>query len=90
MRRTSRFIAVAALAASGVAMSTVPAGAASWEPPPGYVFQASYFGGSATGQCDQAGAAGISTGQWVAYVCHDVLRKVADVPLLYGDLYVKR
>ncbi|MFC5824412.1 hypothetical protein [Nonomuraea insulae] len=86
-----RGLAVLALAGASLALSTGPAHAtAAWEPPPGYTLENSYFGGSVSGWCDRVGTEGAQKGQWTAYVCHDVMRRLADLYYIYGDLYVKR
>ncbi|WP_267898066.1 hypothetical protein [Spongiactinospora gelatinilytica] len=33
---------------------------------------------------------GVQSGKWIAYLCHDVMRRHADIHFLYGDLYVKK
>lgn len=83
------FSAVAAQAAASPAVDHGGrlAAAAAWEPPPGYVLEASYLGGNAG--CEPVGERGTREGKWEAYVCHEVMRKAADLWLLFGDLYVK-
>ncbi|MEV0828178.1 hypothetical protein [Nonomuraea rubra] len=90
MRSIYRLAAITTFAFAVTTTSLSPAaGAMAWEPPPGYVFLNTYFGGSAGGWCDQVGIDGVQNGQWTAYLCHDVMRKHADIWFLYGDLYVK-
>ncbi|MGN9841389.1 hypothetical protein ACTMTI_24995 [Nonomuraea sp. H19] len=100
MRKLSKFLAVLAASIAGVTASSHAAGAAmdtagdrqtsvsAWEPPPGYVYEKSFLGG---GQwCEDEGQRGVQAGLWASYVCHDVLRRHADVLFLYGNLYVLR
>lgn len=76
------------LSPATAAASPAPSGTTGpWEPPPGYTFERSYFGGNAP--CNQAGDRGLADGRWNAYLCHEVLRKAADLWFLYGDLYVR-
>lgn len=91
MRRISALVLTVALAFAGLTGTASASAAASrsdWTPPPGYTFEASYLGGQDA--CDQVGRSGVSDGSWSDYVCHEEMRKLADLWLLFGDLYVKR
>ncbi|KOU43927.1 hypothetical protein [Streptomyces sp. WM6378] len=101
----SRAVASAAVGAALVLAAT-PASAASydnatprplpstafrandWTAPPGFVFDSALL--STPEGCRAKGEKGIAQGKWSAYVCHEQLVQVTDVPLLYQFLYVKR
>ncbi|GAA4992529.1 hypothetical protein HD597_012830 [Nonomuraea thailandensis] len=91
MRNGNRLLVIAAFAVTGATGSVLTAGPAAatsaWTPPPGYVFENSYFGSSAW--CDQIGQEGVVAGKWIAYVCHETLHGY-EFPRLFSDLYVKR
>lgn len=90
MRTVRSGLAVLALTGGAVLglAGTSTAGADPWRPPPGYVFDNSYFGGNST--CDPVGHKGVADGRWRDYICHEVMRKHTNLWFLYGDLYVKR
>lgn len=91
MRWISALVLAAAFVSAGLTGTASASSAASKSdraPPPGYTFEASYLGGQDA--CDQVGRCGTSDGRWSDYVCHEEMRKLADLWLLFGDLYVKQ
>ncbi|GGX28371.1 hypothetical protein GCM10010297_57320 [Streptomyces malachitofuscus] len=61
-----------------------------WNPPEGYVFEASWLGTSDLAYCKSQGEKGIAEGRWTEYLCRAEYRGGADIPLLHQVLYVKK
>ncbi|GLW11085.1 hypothetical protein Misp01_62130 [Microtetraspora sp. NBRC 13810] len=78
---------LALLPAAPAVAAPQPAAASAWTPPPGYVLEGTYLGPT---WCDEVGSAGVEDGRWADYVCNDVLIRLTDLYMLYGQLYVRR